>query len=106
MRCLWVSTPRDDSRSIGCEAARYDDGPRTHSIAGRVASGAAASGLSLSAVAAQTGMSKGDLSRLETGKEVNPTLGTLRTYERALGQRLIGSMADLDKGRAGNGESR
>ncbi len=45
-------------------------------------------GLSLSDVAERTGIDRATISRLETGKLPNPTIGTLRTYARALGRRL------------------
>ena len=63
-------------------------------------------GLSLSDVAGLTGISKGDLSKLETGKVGNPTVGTLRTYARALGRRLVWSLASLDEAPTGRGARR
>jgi hypothetical protein len=58
-------------------------------------------GLSLAEVAVRTGMSKTELSKLETGKLSNPTVATLRTYARALGKRLLWSVAALDETAAG-----
>jgi ribosome-binding protein aMBF1 (putative translation factor)/uncharacterized DUF497 family protein len=45
-------------------------------------------GLSLTDMAERTGIDRATISKLETGKIVNPTIGTLRTYARALGRRL------------------
>lgn len=46
-------------------------------------------GLSLSDVAERTGMDRATISRLETGKVINPTVGTLRTYAGALGRSVV-----------------
>jgi DNA-binding Xre family transcriptional regulator len=51
-------------------------------------------GLSLTDVSERTGIDRGTLSKLETGKVANPTVATLRTYARALGKRLEWSLAD------------
>jgi DNA-binding XRE family transcriptional regulator len=45
-------------------------------------------GLSLSQVAARSGLDKATLSRLEAGQHVNPTLDTLSRYALALGRGL------------------
>src|SRR5262249_22593886 len=45
-------------------------------------------GLSLTDMAERTGIDRGTISKLETGKLTNPTIATLRTYARALGLRL------------------
>jgi len=47
-----------------------------------------AAGLSLADVAGRTGMDKGYVSRLETGRG-NPTVGTLARYAQALGVRVV-----------------
>jgi transcriptional regulator with XRE-family HTH domain len=44
--------------------------------------------LSLTNMAERTGIDRATISKLETGKIPNPTIGTLRTYARALGRRL------------------
>jgi DNA-binding Xre family transcriptional regulator len=44
--------------------------------------------LSLATVASRTGIDKAALSRLENGKNLNPTLGTLKTIAQALGVQL------------------
>ncbi len=45
-------------------------------------------GLSLTEIAERTGIDRATISKLETGKLANPTIGTLRTYAKALGRRL------------------
>ena len=45
-------------------------------------------GLTLAEVAARMGMDAPALSRLETGKMLNPTLGTLHKWAEALGHKL------------------
>jgi DNA-binding XRE family transcriptional regulator len=45
-------------------------------------------GLSLEAVAEKAGIDKGALSRLETGKNGNPTLDTLARVAKAIGMRI------------------
>jgi DNA-binding XRE family transcriptional regulator len=54
-------------------------------------------GLTLAEVAERMGIDAPGLSRLETGKMLNPTLATLHKWAQALGQRL-----DVDL-QAGNG---
>jgi transcriptional regulator with XRE-family HTH domain len=49
-------------------------------------------GLSLSDVAERTGIDRATISKLENGKLTNPTVGTLRTYARALGGKLAWSL--------------
>jgi DNA-binding XRE family transcriptional regulator len=45
-------------------------------------------GLSLTDMAERTGIDRATISKLETGKLANPTIGTLGTYAKALGLRL------------------
>ena len=45
-------------------------------------------GLSLADMAERTGIDRATISKLETGKIPNPTIGTLRTYAKALGRKL------------------
>jgi ribosome-binding protein aMBF1 (putative translation factor) len=45
-------------------------------------------GLSLTDLASRTGIDRATISKLETGKISNPTVGTLRTYAQALGRKL------------------
>jgi len=44
--------------------------------------------LSLSQVAERTGIDKAALSRIESGQNANPTIGTLETIARAIGARI------------------
>jgi len=51
-------------------------------------------GLSLAALAKRTGMDKAALSRLENGKQPNPTFATLSRYAAALGKQVCLSFRD------------
>ena len=51
-------------------------------------------GLSLSDVSHRSGIDRATLSRLETGKVSNPTVGTLCAVARALNKRLSWSLSD------------
>jgi ribosome-binding protein aMBF1 (putative translation factor) len=51
-------------------------------------------GLSLSQIAERSGIDKAALSRLETGRQINPTLATLSRYARALGKHLRWTIED------------
>jgi DNA-binding Xre family transcriptional regulator len=51
-------------------------------------------GLSLTDLSERTGIDRATISKLETGKVVNPTVATLRIYATALGKRLEWSLAD------------
>ena len=53
-------------------------------------------GLSLSDVMERTGIDGATLSKLERGAVANPTVGTLQTYARALGKRLVWALADAE----------
>jgi DNA-binding XRE family transcriptional regulator len=55
-------------------------------------------GLSLTDMAERTGIDRATISKLETGKIGNPTIGTLRTYAKALGRRLAWSLELLATG--------
>jgi DNA-binding XRE family transcriptional regulator len=48
-----------------------------------------AAGLTLAAVAKRTGMDQATLSRLENGRQPNPTVDTLWRYAHAVGRRLL-----------------
>jgi ribosome-binding protein aMBF1 (putative translation factor) len=64
-------------------------------------------GLSLTDLAERTGMDRATISKLETGKIPNPTIGTLRTYARALGRRLVWTLETAEAGAvAGSNEKR
>jgi transcriptional regulator with XRE-family HTH domain len=62
-----------------------------------------AAGLSLSQVAAQSDVDKATLSRLESGKQLNPTLETLVRYAEAVDRRLCLTLAPRDDGGAPGG---
>jgi len=51
-------------------------------------------GLSLSDIAKRTGIDRATLSKLETGKTPNPTVGTLRAVARALDKKILWSLVD------------
>ncbi len=53
-------------------------------------------GLSLTDMAERTGIDRATISKLETGRISNPTLGTMRTYAKALGRKLAWSLSELD----------
>jgi len=53
-------------------------------------------GLSLTDMAERTGIDRATISKLETGKLPNPTIGTLRRYARALGRRLAWTLEAAD----------
>jgi DNA-binding XRE family transcriptional regulator len=55
-------------------------------------------GLSLTDMAERTGIDRATISKLETGKLANPTIGTLRTYARALGRRLTWTLEPAEVG--------
>ena len=65
-----------------------------------------AAGLSLSQVAAQGGLDKGTLSRLEAGQHLNPTLDTLSRYALALGRGLALSFPQLEQTPLSSGQKR
>ncbi len=53
-------------------------------------------GLSLSEIEARSGIDRAVLSKLENGRQPNPTLGTLGRYASALGKRLIPVLEDSE----------
>lgn len=55
-------------------------------------------GLSLSDVSERSGIDRATLSKLETGKVPNPTVGTLRALARALNKRLSWLVTDEPAG--------
>jgi ribosome-binding protein aMBF1 (putative translation factor) len=62
------------------------------------------SGLSIADVAARSGLDRAVVSRLENGKQDNPTIATLMRYAAAIGKRFLWSYeAVATKGRTGNG---
>ena len=52
-------------------------------------------GLSLTDIAERTGIDRATISKLETGKIANPTIGTIRTYAMALGRRLAWTLQEV-----------
>jgi hypothetical protein len=48
-----------------------------------------AAGLTLASVSKRTGMDQASLSRLENGRQPNPTVDTLWRYARAVGRQLV-----------------
>jgi transcriptional regulator with XRE-family HTH domain len=62
-------------------------------------------GLSLADVAARSGIDKAALSRLETGKQINPTIDTLWRYAQALGKRLAWGVLDEETAARDTGDA-
>jgi len=60
------------------------------------------SGLSVGDVAERSGLDRAVISRLENGKQDNPTIATLMRYAAAVGKRFLWSYKDVAKD--GNGE--
>jgi ribosome-binding protein aMBF1 (putative translation factor) len=54
------------------------------------------SGLSISDVADRSGLDRAIVSRLENGKQGNPTIATLMRYAAAVGKRFLWTYADAD----------
>jgi DNA-binding phage protein len=57
-------------------------------LAAQLKQGRQSQRLSLSQVAERTGIDKAALSRIESGQNANPTIGTLETIARAIGARI------------------
>jgi DNA-binding XRE family transcriptional regulator len=51
-------------------------------------------GLSITDMCERTGMDRAAVSRLENGQIANPTINTMNRYARALGKRVMVSLAD------------
>ena len=64
-----------------------------------------AAGLTLAALAKDTGMDQATLSRLENGRRPNPTVDTLWRYARAVGRQLVLTHTDLRARRPGKGKA-
>ncbi len=62
-------------------------------------------GLTLAAVSKLTGMDQATLSRLENGRQPNPTVDTLWRYARGVGRQLVLTHADGVKRAQGNGKT-
>ena len=66
----------------------------------------AQSGLSIGDVAERSGLDRAVVSRLENGKQDNPTVATLMRYAAAVGKRFLWSYEDLPtKVTGGNGKA-
>jgi hypothetical protein len=65
-----------------------------------------AAGLTLAAVSKSTGMDQATLSRLETGRQPNPTVDTLWRYARAVGRKLVLGQAAPEASRTNGKTSR
>ena len=65
----------------------------------------AAAGLTLAAVSKRTGMDQATLSRLENGRQPNPTVDTLWRYANAVGRQLVLTHADAAATARGNGNA-
>ncbi len=64
-------------------------------------------GLSIADVAKRSGLDRAVVSRLETGKQDNPTVVTLMRYAAAVGKRFLWSYEDLPgKSKPGNARAR
>jgi transcriptional regulator with XRE-family HTH domain len=63
-----------------------------------------AAGLTLAVVSQRTGMDQATLSRLENGRQPNPTVDTLWRYARAIGRQLV--LTHADAGAATPGQAR
>jgi predicted transcriptional regulator len=69
-------------------------------------------GLSIGDVAERSGLDRAVVSRLENGKQDNPTVATLMRYATAIGKRFLWSYEDLaikdtdDDGKAGRRQAR
>ena len=63
------------------------------------------SGLSISDVADRSGLDRAVISRLENGKQDNPTVATLMRYAAAVGKRFLWCYEDLAKETTGDGKT-
>lgn len=59
-------------------------------------------GLSVAVVAQRSGLDRAVISRLENGKQENPTITTLMRYAAAIGKRFLWSYEDAAKGTNGH----
>jgi DNA-binding phage protein len=65
-----------------------------------------ARGLSVSDVAARMGVDHAAVSRLESGKQANPTVNTVMRYVEAIGLRVAWGLAERDDAPVPRGEGR
>ena len=66
----------------------------------------AAAGLTVAALSKRTGMDQATLSRLENGRQPNPTVDTLWRYARAVGRRLVLTHAEGEATQQRSGKAR
>ena len=64
-----------------------------------------AAGLTLAAMSKRTGMDQATLSRLENGRQPNPTIDTLWRYASAVGRQLLLTHAEAAASIRGNGKA-
>ncbi|MCI0682687.1 MAG: helix-turn-helix transcriptional regulator [Gemmataceae bacterium] len=64
-----------------------------------------AAGLTLATMSKATGMDQASLSRLENGRQPNPTVDTLWRYARAVGRRLVLTHAEAAASPRDNGKA-
>jgi len=64
------------------------------------------SGISVSEVAERSGLDRAVVSRLENGKQDNPTIATLMRYAAAIGKRFLWSYEDLPAKKVINGNGK
>jgi len=79
---------------IARHVARTKTGPDLEPVLHELKSTREAKGLSLADMTDLTGMDSSALSKLETGRRVNPTIETLSRYAEAVGKRLVVSLVD------------
>jgi len=114
MKPKWTAADRSRHQAI---RAQFEDGPSLEDIQGGddheppIKAGAyfavrrlvrelrkirEAAGMTLAEVSAKTGMDQATLSRLETGRQPNPTIDTLWRYARAIGRRVVLTHSDME----------
>ena len=64
-----------------------------------------AAGLTLAVVSKRTGIDQATLSRLENGRQPNPTIDSLWRYARAIGRSLVLTHTDRQVRERGNGKA-
>jgi DNA-binding XRE family transcriptional regulator len=64
-----------------------------------------AAGLTLATMSKRTGMNQASLSRLENGRQPNPTVDTLWRYASAVGRQLVLTHADAPLAEVGNSKA-
>jgi DNA-binding XRE family transcriptional regulator len=94
----WHPSPEELIASgAGREFKLFGEYPYLRSFLGELKVVREEAGLSLSEVASRCGIDKAALSRLENGRNPNPTLDTLWRYAAAVGKRLVLSAEPIAK---------